>query len=161
MRTRSVWRGALLVLVIGLFAQGCAVNGLSFAQDHRVEIEAPGTNATVRLPFEVRWTAKDFDGSFLVLFDRSPMRPDRPLRSLVSENDPCRARPGCPDAKWLDDRHIYVTADTHLLVDDLPEERTNNRAKDRHELTIVLLDKQGTRVGESAFIREFIIERDD
>jgi hypothetical protein len=156
-----VSRRSLALVVVALLTQGCAVNGLSFSQDDRVDIQAPTTNATVRLPFEVRWTATDFDGRYAVFFDRTPMRPDQPLRSLVSTNDPCRARRGCPDAAWLADRSIFVTAETSIRIEDLPEERSTSRAKDRHELTIVLLDDDGRRSGESAFIREFIVDRED
>jgi hypothetical protein len=144
-----------------MLASGCALNGLAFAQDERVHIQSPASEATVDLPFDVRWTAEHFDGKFLVLFDRSPMRPGQTLLSLVPHNDPCRSRPRCPDAQWLADHSLFLTADTHVHVDDLAEERTNKRAKDRHQLTIVLLDRQGRRVGESAFIREFTVARED
>ena len=46
------------------------------------------------------------------------------------------------------------------MIDALPDRRANNRAKDRHDLTIVLLDGDGRRSGESAFTKEFIVERE-
>lgn len=157
-RRRVSWMGAALV---GLVVQACAVSGLSFEQDDRINLQSPPANETVRLPFEVRWTARDFDGRYVVFFDRSPMRPNQTLRSLVPSNDPCRARTGCPDAAWLAERDIYVTSGTTVRIEALPEERANNRSKDRHRLTVVLLDERGRRAGESAFVREFIVERDD
>jgi hypothetical protein len=155
-RPRRIW-----VVLAGLLAQGCAVSGLSFAQDRRVRIESPASNDTVELPFEVRWTARDFEGTFVVLFDQSPMRPNQELRSLVPADDPCRAEPDCPNPEWLAERDIYVTSETSVLIDDLPDERSSNRSSDRHQLTIVLLDGAGRRVGESVFVREFIVERDE
>jgi hypothetical protein len=144
-----------------VLASGCAVDGLAFVHDDRLEIRAPASEATVRLPFDLRWTAKGVNGKYLVLFDRTPMRPNQSLLALVSSTDPCRTRPGCPDTAWLAEKNIYVTSDTHLRVEDLPEERTTSRAKDRHEVTIVLLDSRNRRAGESVFIREFIVDRGD
>ena len=144
-----------------LLLAGCATEGLAFVRDDRVTIDEPDDNQTVRLPFVVRWTASDYDGRFVVFFDRSPMRPNQSLRSLVPEDDPCRTEPDCPDEQWLEDRNIYVTNASPLRVERLPDERDNDRAKDRHELTIILLDETGRRSGESAFVREFIVERED
>jgi hypothetical protein len=160
MRVRSRRRWAWLVVLAALVS-GCAVDGLAFVRDDRLDILSPASGATVRLPFEVRWSAPDVEGRFLVLFDRTPMRPNRTLRSLVPSDDQCRTRPGCPDEQWLTEHDLYLTSGTSIRVEDLPEERTNRRAKDRHEVTIVLLDSRGRRIGESVFIREFIVDRED
>lgn len=147
------------LLVVLLLASACGVNGLSFREDDRVKIVTPGTNDRVNLPLEVRWTVRDFDGYFAVFFDRSPMKPNQGLVSLVPEDDACRTAPGCPDRQWLADRGIFVTDTPSLAVETLEDRRRNNRTKDRHEVTIVLLDRNGRRVGESAFVREFIVDR--
>jgi hypothetical protein len=160
MRVRS-WRRWAWALVPFAMLSGCAVDGLAFVRDDRLDIRSPASDATVRLPFEVRWTAPGVEATYLVLFDRTPMRPNQTLRSLVPSTDPCRTRPGCPDKEWLTDKNMYLTSDTSIRVEDLPEERTTNRAKDRHELTIVLLDSRGRRIGESVFIRDFIVDRED
>ena len=160
MRARNLRRWAWLAVIAPL-TSGCALNGLAFAEDTRVKIDAPAAEATVRLPFDVRWHADGFDGTYLVVFDRSPMRPGQTLQSLVAHDDPCRSRPSCPDRQWLADHSLYLTSATHVRIDDLAEERTTKRAKDRHQLTVVLLDRSGRRVGESAFIREFIVDRED
>lgn len=140
---------------------GCAVSGLSFKQDYRVDILNPGENDEVTLPFEVDWTVEDFGGHFAVFFDRSPMGPGKSLLSLVPDDDPCRIEPTCPDAQWLAERDVYVTDRTELLVEVVADQRDSDRSKDRHEMTIVLLDPTGRRVGESAFIKEFVVERED
>jgi hypothetical protein len=145
-----------------LLASGCSVNGLSFVQDDRVEILSPGMNERVELPLAVKWTAEDYDGDYAVFLDRSPMKPGQSLLSLVSESDPCRAEPGCPDAQWLADHQVYVTNTTTTLhIEQLADRRESNRSEDRHEVVIVLLDASGRRVGESAFTNEFIIDRED
>ena len=144
-----------LVLACALLS-GCAASGLSFRQDERISIRAPGNGESVSLPLEVSWNARDYDGYFAVFIDGTPMRPNQGLLALVPEDDPCRARSVCPDADWLADRRIYVTKETSLVIPTLPERGGN----DRHDLTIVLLDEDGTRNGESAFVREFVVERD-
>jgi hypothetical protein len=152
--------GLALIATLGL--SGCAVQGLSFMEDDRINIIRPAENERLRLPFDVRWTVKNFDGLFALFFDRSPMRPNMDLRSLVSEDDPCISVPGCPDAEWLENHGpVYVTDQRILRVDALPDPRDNDRLKERHQLTIVLLDRTGRRLGESAFITDFSVERED
>lgn len=146
-------------LVGAVLLPACAVRGLSFVTDDRLKIVDPKQNATVSLPFEVTWTVKNYDGLFAVFFDRSPIRPNQTLRSLVPSDDPCRSESSCPDADWLADRNVYVTDGTGVVVDRLPDRRDSDRSKDRHDMTIVLLDENGQRTGESAFTKEFIVER--
>ncbi|MBW3667900.1 MAG: hypothetical protein KY443_01690 [Actinobacteria bacterium] len=157
--TRRVTNVAVAAVLV--VSSACTTKGLSFVQDDRIDILNPTENATVGLPFELEWRARDFDGYYAVFFDRSPMKPGKSLLSLVARNDPCRAEDDCPDAEWLAARHVYVTDRTSLRVELLPELRDNNRSKDRHQVTIVLLDETGHRIGESAFTNEFIIDRRD
>lgn len=151
----------VVVLFVLVALTGCAIHGLSFTQDDRVEIVSPRSSETVRLPFEVRWTSEGFDGRFAVFFDGAPMRPGHSLLSLVPDRDPCRAEPDCPDEAWLADRGIYVTAGHSLTVERLTALREASGSKDHHELTVVLLDAAGQRVGESTFMTEFTVERED
>ncbi|HEX2040793.1 MAG TPA: hypothetical protein VHF47_13800 [Acidimicrobiales bacterium] len=148
---------AAAVVVLG---SGCAARGLSFVQDDRVQDVRPRAGATVRLPLELTWSS-DFDGRFGVFLDRAPMRPGRGLESLVPEDDPCRQEPTCPDAEWLSQRGVFVTDEPRLHLEVLPDRRKNNRSKDRHEAVIVLLDRDGVRVGESTFVTEFVVDRED
>lgn len=152
-------RSVIALTILGVCA-GCAVDGLAFVQDDRVRIVEPAESADVVLPLRVEWTAAGVDGSFAVFFDRSPMRPGQSLRSLVPANDTCLLEPACPDENWLADHGVYVTTEPALVVEDIPDRRTTSRGADRHDLTIVYLDDAGRRVGESAFYREFFVERD-
>lgn len=159
-RATVTGRGRLVLAVLAsAVLTGCAVHGLSFVQDDRVEIITPEQNEIVELPLEVRWSVKEYDGSFAVFFNRAPMRANRPMIDVVPEDHPCRADPDCPDAQWLADRHISITDEPRLVVEHLPDLRTGRTTRDVHELTIVLVDEDARRIGESAFITEFIIDR--
>lgn len=161
MSRRAAPLRALLALALVAALPGCAVKGLSFVADERVTLVSPEDNATVSLPFALEWSVRDYDGRFAVVFDRSPMRPGQPLRALVPEDDPCHAEPECPDAQWLASNDVYITDGTRLVIERLPDLRATERAKDRHDVSIVLLDADGRRLGESVFTREFIVERED
>lgn len=163
---RSRSRGSALTratATVGVVAclSSCAVNGLSFVADDRLTIHTPAENESVGLPFTMAWSVDEFEGQVVLFFDRSPMRPGQDLSSLVPEGDPCRADPACPTADWLADRNIYVTDQDSLIIDSLPDRRDSNSERDRHDVTVVLLNDDGQRSGESAFTKEFIVERDD
>jgi hypothetical protein len=149
----------LAALLGSLTVSSCAVNGLSFETDDRISMSTPEENETVVLPFEVTWNVDDYDGRFIVFFDRSPMRPDQGLRALVPDDDPCRREPGCPDEAWLTEHRIFIVEGSSLSVEHLPDLRDSGRGEDRHDVTVVLLDADDERQGESAWTREFIVER--
>jgi hypothetical protein len=153
-------RLSLLAAVGLLLTVGCAAEGLSFTADTRVRITSPREHDPVRLPFEVRWQTRGDDVRYGVFFDSTPMRPGEGLRSLVPDGDPCYRDPRCPDARWLSLRGIYVTDGTTLRIDALPDLRRGNATKDVHQLTLVLLDSSGRRAGETAYVREFVVERE-
>ena len=158
---RSPVHVRLLVAALLLSGAGCG-RELNFARDDRVSIVAPEENATVTLPLELSWSVEDFVGRFAVFVDRSPMRPGKDVRSLVPrEDEVCRANPRCPDENWLSARGVYLTSSPSLVVRSVPDKRSSDRQADRHEVTIVLLDEQGRRQGEGAFIREFRVARED
>jgi hypothetical protein len=157
-RTIARWNGLLLVLP-SLIATACTVHP-RLTQDARVSIVEPASDGTVRLPLRVSWHARVPAGRFAVFFDQPPVGPGDSLMSLVPDRDfACRSQPGCPNDAWLNDRSIYVTEKTSLDIATLRDLRSNHRAKDRHEMTIVLLDANGHRLGDTAFDREFIVER--
>lgn len=156
MRTRLAL--AALVSIVAPTLSGCGSTPLT--ADTRLTITSPAENAEVRLPFRVSWRAEGIEAARVaVIFDRSPMAPGRPLLSLVGQHDPCRMQPECPDERWLSNNHVHVTDGAEVQVDVLPDRR-RGRTRDGHRLTIVLLDEHGRRVGESAFIRNFVVERD-
>jgi hypothetical protein len=153
------------VTVLAVATSGCGIRGLNFVKDERVRIQAPRPNAEVRVPFDVRWTVEDFDvagpdgGSFGVFVDREPPRPGRTLASLAEDDVVCKATAGCPDANYLASHRAYTTTGTSFRVEQLPE-LTRDRQREAHEVTVVLLDGEGRRIGESAFRVEFHVRRD-
>jgi hypothetical protein len=162
MRTsRRPWRRAVLPLLV-VVGSSCTMSGVSFARDQRLAIVSPPDNAAVTLPFRLSWTATELVGRyrFLVVFDRSPMRPNAALRSLVAQTDPCRQRPDCPDELWLAQNNVLVTDGSSVTIESLTDTRQNAHSVEEHHATVVLIDKAtGRRVGQRAWIREFSVER--
>jgi hypothetical protein len=154
-----VRRLAVAAVVAAAWLPGCGVSGLSFVQDERVTITAPEDRSEIDLPFTVRWDARDFDGTFGVFVDRAPVPPGHTLEWLGRDDPLCEGRPGCIDEDWLALHDVYRTAATELTIERLPDS-TRDQRRDRHEVTIVLLDGDGERVGESAFTVEFEVRRD-
>lgn len=150
---------AALVVALAAPLAGCRVSGLDLVQDDRVDIVAPRDREEVTLPLQVKWTARDFtvastanpDGGFFGVFaDINPPPPGEDLEYLVDEN--CRRLPNCPSVGYLNDRGIFWTTDTQLTIDLL------SPAIDRHEVTIVYLDRNLKRIGDGAFWVTFEVD---
>jgi hypothetical protein len=152
----------LAVLAI-VALSGCAVDGLAFRVDERVDITSPDDRADVTLPLTISWTADGVepadDGGpyFAVFVDQPPIRPGQSLRSVA--DDSCNRTPGCPDLDYFRDRSIYVTETTSVELDVIPQ-RSGQRTggDDSHEATIVLVDADGRRIGEAAYTVQFNVE---
>ena len=135
---------------------------MHFRDDDRVDITAPRDRQHVAAPLTVRWTTKGLTlgeeggpAQFAVFVDRAPIHPGQSLRAVG--DDACRRTPGCPDESYLRDRYIFLTRGTSLTLDTLPAKSGPNRtgAKDAHDVTIVLVDAEGRRAGETAWTRSF------
>lgn len=155
-------RPLALVAVLAFLATGCGVSDLAFRQDNRLEFVAPADRSEVTLPITVRWRVEDFAvgadaGSFAVFVDRAPLPPGKTLAWLARNDDACRSADGCPDDAWFAQRDVYLTVDSKLVIDQLPA-RTDDR-REFHEVTVILLDEQGRRVGETGWSLEFQVER--
>ena len=154
-------RARVACVVILLFVlPSCGVSELNFKEDERVTITAPGDRAEVQLPLTVTWTVRDFDGTFGVYVDRAPQPPGKPQSWFAREDDQCASTPECPDEAYLAQRNVFATTDTSFLIERLPRPSSNApKRREFHEVTIVLLDSEGERIGESAFVREFEVDR--
>jgi hypothetical protein len=150
------------VAVVAVAMTGCGVRGLSFVEDDRVSIVEPADRATVELPMTVRWRAEDLGpgASFAVFVDRAPQRPGRTVESLADGDAACEVDPACPDQAYFASRGVYTTADTELTIAFLPDLAEGDN-RDFHEVTVVLLDGDGARIGESAFRVEFEVAREE
>ena len=147
------------------------MRGLSFVEDDRVSILEPGDRDNVELPMTVRWSVEDFRvtgptgtatsdaGYFAVFVDRAPQRPGRTVESLARGDAACEVDPACPDEAYFASRGVYTTAETEITIDFIPD-LTEGDNRDFHEITIVLLNGEGERIGESAFRVEFEVARE-
>lgn len=144
------------VLVVAATASSCGYQGLALVQDRRLDITSPKQRSEVTLPVHLDWSMEDFatgpgQGSFGVVVDRQAPPPGRTLEWLFRGDDTCAATPGCPDAAYLADRYVFRTTETSLALERLPDIGDG----DFHEVTIVLLDAQGHRIGESGWTVQF------
>jgi hypothetical protein len=153
-----------------ILLSGCVPQGLAFRVDDRLTITSPKDRAEVTLPLTVSWQVRDFTidraaspdakdtGYFAVFVDRAPQPPNKPLSWVARKDRTCRASDGCPDEEYLAARGIYTTTDTHITFDQLPRP-SNEHQKERHSITVVLLDPAGDRIGESAFQIDVVVRR--
>ena len=151
---------------------GCAVQGLAFTIDDRLQIVSPQDREVVRLPVTIKWKIRDFKvtgpdgaqnpeaGYFGVFVDRAPPPPGETFTWVAKDDRSCHPEDGCPSKAYLADRGIFTTDETKFVLKTLPPP-TDDQAKRRefHEVTIVLLDGSGRRIGESAFTSEFEVKR--
>lgn len=151
-----------IVVALALVTSGCGVSGLAFREDDRLSFVTPKDRSKVMLPLTVRWEVERFDvgsgaGSFAVFVDRAPQPPGKTLAWLARNDDSCRAADGCPDEPWFTERDVFPTTDFELTLERLPT-RSDDR-REWHEVTVVLLDEEGRRVGETGWTLEFQVER--
>ena len=159
-------RALLAAVAATLLLASCGVHGLSFTQDKRVDIVSPKDREAVKLPVEIRWTVKDFEigdgaGSFGVLIDRAPQRPGKSLSWIFRGDDSCKGslgRAACARPEFLAQRSVFQTTDTHFTVELVSKLTGSERRRQFHEATVVLLDKDGLRVGEGAWSVQFEVK---
>jgi hypothetical protein len=152
---------------------GCVPQGLAFKVDERLTFQSPKDRATVRLPVTLDWDIRDFEitepggeprddaGYFAVFVDATPVPPGKPLSWIARKDNSCRSADGCPDEEYLLARGIYTTTKTELILEQLPRTGRGDEddRRERHRATIVLLDAEGKRIGESAFEVAFDVTR--
>ena len=151
-----------LVAVALLALPGCGLRGLSFVQDERVDIVRPGDRDEVTLPLRVAWTVEDFPvgpgkGSFGVLVDRTPQRPGETLSWIFRGDSACKgtSAPVCARPEFLAQRNVFqTTARTHTIA-QVARLSGSQSGRQFHEVTVVLLDEAGKRVGEGAWSAQF------
>jgi hypothetical protein len=160
-------RAAALMVVLAVFASGCALRGLAFVKDSRLALVGFPDRSHIVLPHDVTWR---FTGAladpatappgapvaFAVLVDWTPPPPGRSLASLLASDPTCRRTGGCP-AGYLARNRIYVTTDTTFHLANVSTGTDRNERRSFHELTVVLVDASGRRVGETAASTRFRI----
>jgi hypothetical protein len=135
---------------------GGACGRLQFAKDARLRIVAPVDMATVSAPVHLRWVGRipsgDVSGGsavYAVFVDALPVHPGQNLRSLAGPT--CARVASCVDEAWLNRHYVYLTDHADLDLDALPILGTPKGERDVHKVTIVLVDSNWRRVGESAW----------
>lgn len=161
-------RWAALTALPLVLAAGCVdVSELQFVQDDRLTFDAPGSRELVETPLQLSWAMTDFEvvergqgepsddaGYFAVFVDRAPVEPGETLEEVAGRDDVCRRDPACPDEQYLADRGVYVTTTPSLTIDLVPALGSTEEIE-LHDVTVILLDSRGRRIGESAWYREF------
>lgn len=149
---------------------GCTTEGLAFKKDERVEIVSPGYREAVELPVTIDWEVGDeelqsdlsSELTFGVYVDIDAQPPGESLEYFARDDLECRESPTCPDERYLRQRGIHTTTDTEITFNQLPIAPgvdIDRGESDFHEVTLVLLDENGIRVGESGWLIIFEIER--
>ena len=156
----------LAASALALTLTSCGISGLSFVQDERVDIVRPKERSEVRVPVTIEWTVKDFEvgpgaGSFGVFVDRAPTRSGQTLAWLFRGDDTCKGDDGkklCATPDFLTQRNVFQTTDTEFTIQLIPKLTGNEKRRQFHEATIVLLDEDGRRVGEGAWSVQFEVK---
>jgi hypothetical protein len=165
-RVRRLGRLAAAGLALTLVA-GCGLThlqDLGFRVDNRLHFIAPKDRSKVARPVVLQWTMKDFNiepngsgprsrdaGYFAIFVDQQPIRPGQTMKSVANGDRYCKRTPGCPDATYLSNRHIYTTTQTTFqlpTVDPIPNDKDHVQL---HSIIIVLMDTTGHRIGEAAW----------
>lgn len=146
-------------LALCLVLSGCSVDGLQFREDDRLRILNLPDRSTIEVPFELKFTFDDSlspDGvaAFGILIDWTPPPPGDSLASLLDDDPACQGPQGCPDG-YLERNRIIITTDTTYLMDNVPVGTDRQERRSFHEVTIVLVDADGRRVGEAAAFTRF------
>ena len=158
--------GAVAALVTGLAVlPACGSGHFQFVADHRLHITAPRARSTVSLPMTVRWSFDDFQvgqvaGSFGVFIDRTPIPAGKDLKWVARKDESCQPRTGCPDESYFTSRQIFTTTKSEMTFAQLPKPGSHYRGPENHTVTVVLLDADGHRVGESAWYVDFKVHRE-
>lgn len=148
---RPVHRLALAIGAGVLALAGCGGAPRAFTVDGHVRITAPAPLAVVSTPFTVRWTSTDDAQRYAVFVDQDPIAPGRTLRDLA--DDQCKHARGCPDAGYLANRGVFVTARRQVEVPLLPILKgTGARARHPgHRITLVAVDARGRRTSDASW----------
>lgn len=167
-------RAASLVMCAVL--SSCALEGLAFEQDRRIEFTEPEYRQKVTLPFTIEWSIDDFEltgpiggsskdaGYIEVLFDKDPQPAGEGVEYFARDDVSCRTSDGCPDARYLAQRGIFTTTETFFTLRALPPAPGVDLERgepDIHTVILVLLDGAGRRIGESSWSQTFEVVHDD
>ena len=164
---------ALCMAAACLLAAGCDLSQLAFRVDHRLHFLTPKSRQLVRAPFTVAWTMRDFtvvglhdgpvdrhSGYFAVFVDRAPVKPGQSLQAVVNDDSGCRNNPSCVNPSMLANHQVYVTTRPQLRVPLIGALADHDKIQ-LHDLTVIILDTSGHRIGEYQWDLEFKMRRSE
>lgn len=163
-RRRSGWLSVVLALSAFTSASGCGVDAVQLTRDTRVKILSPKSGSPVSAPVTVRLEVDGLklappgspEGHYLAVFvDRAPLRPGESILALV--DDACLERGnGCANLQYFAQKNIYLTSATTFALATVPQKNgAHDQSRVDHQLTVVLMDNNHHRVGESVFMTRF------
>lgn len=164
-------RLGVLLMVLAL-AAACDTSNFAFKVDKSIEILSPKPRTDVPLPVTIAWKDSDPPANprvditdpkaeyYAVFVDDAPIKAGKPLSDLLDEDVDCVLADGCPTPEQLADEGVYLTAETSITLEFVPDLRTTSRGntKDVHDVTIVRM-RGDERVGEAAFRQTFFVDR--
>jgi len=150
-------------LIAASVSAACAHAPL-FSTDRSVRIVSPAPMATVAAPVQVSWHAAHLPtgaAQFVVFVDSPPIHPGQNLRAIASGDASCKPQAGCPDAAYLAARDIFLTKHDDVSIPFVAalSGLEGHDSLAIHEVTVVLVDARGTRVGEYTYSVQFRVRQ--
>lgn len=140
--------GALLSL---LSQAGCSTQGLQFRLSDKLSIRTPVAGSRVELPLTITWHAKGLPpgAHFVVFLDRPPQPPGKQL-SWLDRHLPLELRGHLSG--------VFETAEPHFTLSEVTRRTTGpSTDRNRHEITVIVVDAQTRRLGEIAAYTDFVV----
>ncbi|HEX3899268.1 MAG TPA: hypothetical protein VHW74_08850 [Mycobacteriales bacterium] len=145
--TRRTLSAAAFAVAAFVGVGGCS--GLEFKQDHRLSFITPASDQLTHLPVTVSWQMKT-PGSyhFGVFIDQQAIKVGHNIDSVLPKGTK-------PTHALLAEDNVYETDQDHVTLRIVPDLQYDKASRQRHDITVVLLDADGNRINESAWVREF------
>jgi hypothetical protein len=150
-------RMCTVVLTLGgvvfspVFLSGCGSNGslsadgLAFRQNDSIKIAVPAERELVSEPLTVEWTMDPKPAGvagFMLFVDRGPQPPGKSIDHFKEDNR----------------LNIYSSAESPFEIPAIERrEGVAKKVRDHHLLTVIALDADGRRIGETAAIVDFVV----
>lgn len=146
---------------------------MEFVKDHRLTFQSPESYEEIELPLQVTWTMKDFEvlgakdkqapsedaGYFAVFVDQAPVKPGHTLADVGKDDPLCQGdTAACLDPAYLETKGVYTTRKPSVALETVDPLSGSKEKVQLHQVTVVLLDSAGRRIGELAWYRYFKLE---
>lgn len=148
-------RTRLLAFCASVLLAGCSISNLNLVTDHRLHFLQPANRAHLHVPVDLSWTFTGLGDYFAIFVDRSPVHPGESLDAIASDDPSCKHPPGCDNPRYFASHQIYTTAADSFVLQSVDNLSATRQKEQLHQVTIILLDRGGRRIGESAWYRYF------